>query len=446
MAKNAIIWRLTSEGQYPAIIKLQEKGLIKINSWFGDPWRCPFCTHDNYQIFRGILPDQQFTHYDTKIYNKVYSVLFKFIDMYSTRRYMSYDRSLHEFVHAFNRYFNFFYQLLMGKKTEVVLFEYIPHEGPDLILYEIAKCMDIKTIMFYQTIFPDKFFYLSDLEDFGWFNKNAIALKPEQLAIEEKFEKEIFYMKKKPLFRSLHKQDIERWKKSSRKIVQRIDQVNISKTLVTFFSKLRYKYAYRRNMSKYVVRSVDLEKKFVYFPMHLQPELTTHALGGIYVDQLLAVERLRNLLPPDWSIYVKENPKQTESMRPQTFFDRMRSIPNVELVSEDYDTYALLKNCIFLATITGTAGWEAISGGKKVLVFGEAWYKSLPGVFTYHKDINLDEIINYHIDHKELEKEFSLLMSKTAEGVVDPAYEVIVEKYDRDKNIEKLSRLLENII
>jgi capsule polysaccharide export protein KpsC/LpsZ len=107
---------------------------------------------------------------------------------------------------------------------------------------------------------------------------------------------------------------------------------------------------------------------------------------------------------------------------------------NVRLVAPGFDTYLLLKHCIFVATITGTAGWEAISGGKNALIFGKAWYKSLPGVFEYHDRFQLVDILNYQIDHQQLEKELNALLQKTWAGVVDPAYRVLVEKFGNDTN------------
>ena len=49
-------------------------------------------------------------------------------------------------------------------------------------------------------------------------------------------------------------------------------------------------------------RPFDKKRKYVYFPLHVQPEMTTDTLGGIYEDQLLALERLDRILPDDWCI------------------------------------------------------------------------------------------------------------------------------------------------
>lgn len=58
-------------------------------------------------------------------------------------------------------------------------------------------------------------------------------------------------------------------------------------------------------------RDFDFQGNFVYFPLHLQPEMATLPLGGRFNDQILAVECLRSLLSPDWNIIIKENPHQT---------------------------------------------------------------------------------------------------------------------------------------
>lgn len=202
----------------------------------------------------------------------------------------------------------------------------------------------------------------------------------------------------------------------------------------------------RKNLLNTVSHQIDLEKKFVYFPLHMQPELTTSALGGAYADQLLAIERLSTLVPEDWYIYVKENPKQTELMRGKWFFVRLRLIRNVRVVSPDFDTYSLIKNCIFVATITGTAGWEAISGGKNVLVFGNPWYKCLPGSFSYGEDFKLEDLLKYKINHDELERELNLLLSKAGDGVIDEYYSVLAENFNTIDNALNMATFLERLI
>ena len=91
--------------------------------------------------------------------------------------------------------------------------------------------------------------------------------------------------------------------------------------------------------------------------MQLQPEMTTATLGGIFNDQLLALECLARKLPPGWRILVKENPKQTAFMRGRLFWQRFDSIPNVVLVPMHTDTFTLTAKSQFVATITGTVGW-----------------------------------------------------------------------------------------
>ena len=153
------------------------------------------------------------------------------------------------------------------------------------------------------------------------------------------------------------------------------------------------------------IDKINNAEKYVYFPLHLQPEMTTDTLGGIYYDQLLAIEKLRNILPDDWYIYVKENPKQTAYMRGLRFFERLSQIKNVRLLNKDVNTYDIMQDCQFVATITGTAGWEAITGGKPALVFGLALYRYLSGVSIYHDGITVKEILENNIDIVKLERQ-----------------------------------------
>ena len=62
------------------------------------------------------------------------------------------------------------------------------------------------------------------------------------------------------------------------------------------------------------------------------------------------------------------------------FFHRLSRIPGVEFVPSNTNTHALSKNAQFVASVSGTVGWEAIRQGTPAMVFGAAWYGSFEGV------------------------------------------------------------------
>ena len=198
-------------------------------------------------------------------------------------------------------------------------------------------------------------------------------------------------------------------------------------------------------MARAVSKDIDLKANFVYFPLHLQPEMTTDSLGGVYRDQMLAIERVSELLPEGWFVYVKENPYQDEFRRGRCFFQRLKMLKNAKLVPNETSTYELIANSKFVATITGTAGWEALTGGRNVLTFGQAWYKRFPGAFVYSPDFKIDDILNYKIDHAELQREFDKFYKCLGYGVVVDDYKKMVKDFDREKNVAEVAKLLEKL-
>ena len=76
--------------------------------------------------------------------------------------------------------------------------------------------------------------------------------------------------------------------------------------------------------------------------------------------------------------------------------------------------YELLDKCQFVATITGTVGWEAICKGKNVLVFGIPWYRDLTGVISFREGLTLERNYQLHaLEHEVLEHQVGRLMSRT---------------------------------
>ena len=315
--------------------------------------------------------------------------------------------------------------LLAKEQINLVLFFDFPHLFYDTLIYQIAKSEGIRTLIFANSPFPNRMFSLSAIEDLGIFPMSCKQHSSYSYPINsnenpnweymdgiEQFRGELGQLCWRGLFRLfLTFVSIERKKLSNPKVV--LKTIKRMRTVANALPKWRYPFRrhfrtkhldYYENILLYESNDVNFDRKFVYFPLHFQPELTTSTLGGCYSDQLLAIEHLASILPDDCSIYVKENPKQTGVMRGPLFFDRLGRVPNLVFLPSYANTFQLIDKADFVATVAGTAGWEAICKNKTVLVFGMPWYRSLPGAIQYQSGITYEYIRNYKFEHSSLEK------------------------------------------
>ena len=384
-----------------------------------------------------------------KIYASVSSHLFKFIDLYS-RNHIVRNPNPYFYVNLFAIFVYRAYGDLTSNVT-FIFFPSPPHEGVDYIYYLVAKEKGIKTIIFDQSIFENHVFYTSSMEDYGWF-KNSKPLSPNpEYDLEKRHEHELFYMSKNRKNKTKNNFYLQKLIGIVRLLTGKTKRTNPLRRdiIVRTITGVNTRFLVRRYESdlKSVIISKSrldelIQEPYVYFPLHAQPEMSTSAIGGIYSDQMLALERLSTCLPSNWNILVKENPVQTYWQRDETFFRRVKGLRNVFFVPLETNTFYLTANSKLVSTITGTAGWEAIKGGKPTLVFGQSWYTSLPGVFRYEPGIDLEQIADYNIDHDNLKFEFNKLLTKTGRAIVHSSYEKNVSGFDYETNIRDFAKLV----
>ena len=338
---------------------------------------------------------------------------------------------------------------LSRQAIERVVFQNLPHEGFEWALYHAARRLGIATLLLYQTVLPHRFCYCWDLLDFGEFNTATADPRYPSVSIERRFEKDLFYMREtasnQAVTGSTTRDRSATWQSARIRWRRRLQAWKS----VSGWDRLRGKGPrpihpeedYQQNIQQ-TTRPVDWTRRFVYFPLHLQPELTTATLGDAYRDQLLALEQLRATLDPETWIYVKENPKQTYRWRGPAFFERLRRIPRTRLVDRHADTYRLLRESQFAATVTGTVGWESISGGKPTLVFGRPWYLSLAGVHRFQADGDLPQLAGVRIESAEFQTSLDQLCQRMPVGLVDLAYRPMVPDYTAAENQARLVEFL----
>jgi hypothetical protein len=364
---------------------------------------------------------------------------------------------LHEVTNEFSLSYHYFSHVLTSKSIDLVLFANMPHEGPDYVLYNVAKMRGIKTLICYQTLFSDKFYLMTSIQDLGPFVTTPSLVDATPVLLEPGFHQQSVCMdglvqpeipKKTPMSdramnygRAILAGPAEILKSPWRSLKGGINRALVKNSAASL------QKAYARQMRRHALtnESVDsliaTHEKLAYFPLHLQPELTTSTLGGVFQDQLYAIELLSSLLGEEWLILVKENPKQTYFQRRQLYFRRLGELHNVRLVPSSYSTYKLMRRARFVTTISGTACWEAIKGGKKCLIFGQAWFSGLPGVYTYGDGFDFQAFVEstrYELPFGDLQDAFRRLMGKARAGVVDRDYASLVPNFDSASNARKV--------
>ncbi len=164
-------------------------------------------------------------------------------------------------------------------------------------------------------------------------------------------------------------------------------------------------YLNELSMRKYIKKCNIKNTKYIYFPLHMQPEATTIPLGFKWTDQVSAIEYLSQSFP-SYKILVKEHPNQyrydfrKEKVRSKLFYERISSISNVILVELNLNSIYLTENSSAVAGISGSNQWEAVIRYKPIIQFSEQIFSKI----NYCLNINEN-------DHEQMEKRLQSIIN-----------------------------------
>jgi len=340
------------------------------------------------------------------------------------------DVSLRQMKHAYYDYLRYWRGVLKKYKPDAIIFGIdIPHTVFNYVLYSLAKEYGVKTIMYKRTkgITPERLLFFEDYQKYDDIKTAYDVLKEKDFGQDDlssgmseyyKNQKNRFY-DATPFY-----QKSSYMKKSSSvgkifpsldSIFKNIKQFTFLKTFfsycnmykrrvlfhglsekksITLFEKKRQQVILNKKTATYkkkyldlVNKNVDFTQKYVYVPLHYQPEASTLPLGDVYDDQVLMIGNLSAALPEGWKIYVKENIIQWKRPRASlgryyNYYDQILSHKNLELLSPHISSFELFQSCRAVATVTGTAAWEGILRKKPALLFGYTWFMDCEGVFS----------------------------------------------------------------
>ena len=392
------------------------------------------------------------SHEAQKFYGKFYNKHFNtFVYQFVRRGLKILD--VHELRDYFAYYYYGLFNIVKKEKIELMIFFSFPHCGPDFILYEIAKLLNIKKIVLFQSIVPNRYFIFKNIEEFGT-NLNKTKKEKDSFSDDDMQNFPYQYVNKA-------KADGDKIKKKFRKI--NFNKRFFKDLIINFLVKIKLIYretdlvldkkyfSNLKNLEKSLdeIDEIKKNKKMIYFPMHWQPELSTSILGGNYEDQLVALERLNVFLKNDWIVVVKENTLQRSYQRKDFFFRRFKNLKNIYFIDNKINSKDVIEKADVVATISGTAGIEALLKSRKCMVFGSSWYKSCHGVLVMTDSTSNEEInnfINIKFDKSKSLNDIKSLVSSCNEGVINYNYKSMVENFDHNKNCNQVARDLEKFI
>lgn len=304
------------------------------------------------------------------------------------------------------RHLQFWNDYITRRRINLYLSAWIPHELPDILVYRLCRLRGIPTLYFHTSLVRDISFVEHEWEDPAprlkeqyqkLLQQYAHVTHPDGISLEQLFEER---------YQSLI---TERGERPAVEGVRRPTEYDNIVALLkghplqflrrgiaylmpdgmrrmgTVFR--RWKIIRERNVF-YEVHAAepDMDRPFVYLPLHFQPEASTTPMAECFTDQFLIAQILNACLPDDVLIYVKEHPRESAWVHRnmQDYVDFL-SLKKVRLIARHVDTFALRERCRAVATCTGSAGFEALFRGKPVLLFGHRFYEYAPGVFPVRR-------------------------------------------------------------
>jgi hypothetical protein len=165
---------------------------------------------------------------------------------------------------------------------------------------------------------------------------------------------------------------------------------------------------FRRRINMLLLRAVSPfsppgDRPFALLTLHVQPESSIDVISSWYSDQIALIRQIRRALPVDLDFYVKAHPGDLGA-RGRTYFNEIRAIPGVRLITPHIDSRELLKKTRIVFSCAGTVCFEAGLMGVPAIVFAPIYFGKLPSVRFCQNPFELPAMIRELLEFKNSPK------------------------------------------
>lgn len=313
---------------------------------------------------------------------------------------------------TYYKYIKYCKFILEQTDPDLVLFEGTPHHTLSYLLYRISIYKKVKTFIIDRLKFAGCCAYFASYENKRFIEEESEPqshISDSKLDIQHSTKEYLETLRATPKEKNTESKS----KKQSVPISTRY-KAGILATLKSdiFHRKLGIKTSARALTSHILIahqkkvlkrfyeglcgEPITYNTKYIYVPLHVQPEKTTVPEGGVYAQQWLLLNNLAHAIPEDWVVLVKEHPltfskfySRIDNFRSKRYYLELMSLPKIKFVSLESENNDLIDNAKAVATVTGFAAFEAVARGVPALVFGHSPFVDCDGVFQARSEKNL---------------------------------------------------------
>ena len=203
---------------------------------------------------------------------------------------------------------------------------------------------------------------------------------------------------------------------------------------------------YKKFMDHFSYDAFDTIKKFVYFPLQVQPEASIDVTSPFFNNQIEVARLVAQSLPDDYVLVVKEHPAMV-GMRPPSYIEKIARTMNVAFI--DYripPAYVLSRAALVVSPNSSTIA-EAAFLNKHAIQMGDSGTTlKLPNV-TKHTDMTtLGEKISQILQVNLRTPEYERRLENFVAAAYDTSFSCDYVRVWEEGDTKQLPKLLDEFI
>lgn len=147
---------------------------------------------------------------------------------------------------------------------------------------------------------------------------------------------------------------------------------SISSRLLGYNRRLLRSRTHRKYFTTFDEAQLE-NMKYIYFPMHKEPELALRFQATAWHDQRNTIQVLASCLPSGYRFLVREH-RLNYGTRPTEYYERLLKLPNVTLIDAFDSQFKYLRHADLIVTENGTSGWEGLILRRRTITLAQTLY------------------------------------------------------------------------